>query len=355
MSWNPGKTWTEEVQHQKDIAGVQRAGDKTASGDIKGGYLESRDNAGAKITDGLKRTSSEIMGGGGGGGGVGSRPQITQPGNIIGPTMSGFSGGNMADPRTAIIDQAAQAQFRTQQQNLIGQLALQASGRGPSVAGAQLQQASQANQAATFAQLASARGMAAGNPGLARNAMNTSAGIQAQTSRDAAIARMQEQMNAQGALGSTLNQARGSDIALATSQAGLAQQANNMGYQGQLQMAQQYNDLKAKYAAMGLDAAKANQMAALDIQRMMQNNYLADADRANAQQAASRAQMGQAAGAVAGVVGTMYGGPAGGVAASGAAQQGVNNYYQPQQAPEGAVTTGGPNGSSTKPGGPEYA
>ncbi len=157
------------------------------------------------------------------GGGADERKPITPVADVGAPGMSGFRGEGMADPRTAIIDQAAQAQFRTQQQNLIGQLAMQASGRGPSVAGAQLHQASQANQAATFAQLASARGASAGNPGLARNAMNTSANIQAQTSRDAAVARMQEQMNAQGQLGNVISAGRQQDIGMATSQAQLGQ------------------------------------------------------------------------------------------------------------------------------------
>ncbi len=245
--------------------------------------------------------------------------------DVVGPQM-GFQQTGPADPRRALIDQAAQAQFRMGQQNLIGQLAMQASGRGPSVAGAQLQQASQANQAATFAQLASARGGTNG-AGLARNAMNTSANIQAQSSRDAAVARMQEQMNAQQTLGGVLDQARGADINMATSQAGFDSQRNIAAYTQQMAMSQQYNDLKLKYAAMGLDAQKANQMAALDIQRMNQYGTLQENAADAAARAAKQQQLSQGLGAVAGVVGTVYGGPAGGAAASTGTQAAVNNYY----------------------------
>ncbi len=327
--------------------------------------------------------------------------------NFTAPTME-----KIDDPRAAIINQAAQAQFRTQQQNLIGQLALQASGRGPSVAAAQLQQASQANQAATFAQLASARGAAAGNPGLARNAMNTSSNIQAQTSRDAAVARMQEQMNAQGRLGDTLSQARGADINLATSQAGLDQaatlagyqgrlgQANNVynttyqggmtkantEYQGQLTMAQQYYDLQAKYAAMGLDAQKANQMAAIEIQRINQSKTLAELQNASAvnqqqmaiqaaqdaadklanQHAADKkaAQTAQILQATAGGAGTLAGGPGVGAAASTAAGAAApkakdvnadsNSTRPPAQSGVTYDSEGNPIYSSTG-GGPTYA
>lgn len=374
MVWNPGQTWVEVRDNTTglpaDVAAMstdpldkkknqapgrpyidqvsgKRANDKSgAPADMTGGSgtpIGGDSAPGKLIMDGvndlLKPPSN----------GIGDRPAITPPANVVIPQM-GWTNPGPADPRRALIDQKAQAEFRLGQQNLIGQLAMQASGRGPSVAGAQLQQASQANQAATFAQLASARGGVNG-AGLARNAMNTSANIQAQTSRDAAVARMQEQMNAQQGLAGVLNQARGADIGMATSQAGLDSQRNLASHSAQVAMAQQFNDLKAKYAMMGLDAQKANQMAALDIQRMMQNNFLADADRANAQQAASRAQMGQYATAAGGVLGTVVGGPAGGAVGATAGNAAVqqSNYSAPT-APQGATTTGGPNGSSTKPG-----
>lgn len=329
-----------DKQKAKDSAAG--AVDPTQSIDKWTGGLGKGNSGGIDPTGQLGDIFSGL--GGGGSGGAGTRPELIAPADIATPVMSGYRDPSSLDPRTALINQAAQAQFRTQQQNLIGQLALQASGRGPSVAGAQLQQASQANQAATFAQLASARGAAAGNPGLARNAMNTSANIQAQTARDAAVARMQEQMNAQGALAGTLNQARGADIGLATSQAGLQQQSNMAQYNSQIAMAQQYNDLKAKYAAMGLDAQKANQMAALDIQRIAQSNYLADLDRANAQQAASKAQMSQGLGAIAGVAGTIYGGPAGGAIAKTGTEAALDsNYDRSDELPEGSrKVSGGP-------------
>lgn len=152
----------------------------------------------------------------------------------------------------------ADNEFRAQQMTLAQQLAAQAAGQGPSLATEQLKQSQAANQAATFAQLASARGGA--NPGMARQAMQTSAQIQGQTARDAALARIQEQMGAREQLASVANQGRTGDIQVAG-------QGNELAV-AQAQLAQQHAELQAKYAALGLDAEKANQMAALEMEKM---------------------------------------------------------------------------------------
>lgn len=151
-----------------------------------------------------------------------------------------------------------QNEFRTQQMTLAQQLAQQAAGQGPSLATEQLKQSQAANQAATFAQLASARGGA--NPGMARQAMQTSAQIQGQTARDAALARIQEQMGAREQLAGVSNQGRSGDIQVAG-------QGNELAV-AQAQLAQQHAELQAKYTAMGLDAEKANQLAAIEMEKM---------------------------------------------------------------------------------------
>lgn len=179
------------------------------------------------------------------------------------------AGGGMAGPGGPVQIQALNGQggsanvadneFRTGQLTLAQQLAAQAAGQGPSLATEQLKQAQNTNQAAIFAQLASQRGGA--NPALARQAMQTSAQIQGQTARDAALARIQEQMGARDQLGNVLGSGRTGDIQTAGQQNELAIQ--------QAQLGQQNEELKQKYAAMGLDAEKANQMAALEMERIL--------------------------------------------------------------------------------------
>lgn len=151
------------------------------------------------------------------------------------------------------LNTSPQDQFRAQQLQLANQLSNQAQGIGPSVAQNQLRRGQSANLAATMAQLASARGGA--NPGLARQAIQTSANIQNQTNQAAATARLQEQMLAAGLLGQVAGSARGQDIGVA-------------GQNAQLQ--QGFQDLQQKYAGMGLNAQQANQQAALEFARLQQ-------------------------------------------------------------------------------------
>lgn len=164
----------------------------------------------------------------------------------VGP-IGNIQGANVALPGAM---QAANIGFNTQQQynpnalsaqnDLIRQLSAQAQGQGPSVAANQFRQAQEANVAAVMAQLASQRG---GPSALAqRSAMQTGADIQAQTARDAATARLQEQLAAQGLLGQTTAaatqagiQQRGQDIGLATTQAGLEQEARGQTYGAEVQ------------------------------------------------------------------------------------------------------------------------
>jgi len=169
-------------------------------------------------------------------------------------------GGGMGGGSTAFglpsnsADFGANQEFRNNQAQLIAQLQAQSMGQGPSLAGEQLKQSQAANQAATFAQLASARGGA--NPGMARQAMQTSAQIQGQTARDAALARIQEQMGARDQLGAVTGAARQGDI-------------NEAGQK--IQLADASTALQQKYAALDLQARQGDQDAALQIARMQLN------------------------------------------------------------------------------------
>lgn len=270
------------------------------------------------------------------------------------PTMQGapesFTGAKIAtvaDPRAALIDMEAQGQFRDGQMNLAQQLAQQAAGQGPSLATNMLRQGAEANTAATFAQLASQRGGPSAMG--ARSAMQNAAQIQAQTGRDAANTRIQEQLSAREQLNTVLGQGRQQDIGLATSQAQLNQEANLTAYKGQLEsaiaqgtldqqtasqmfaaaqdkaktnaaLAAQFQDLQAKYAAMGLSAQQANQMAAIEVQRMTQGAAQSANANALAADGANKQLIGGilGAGATLGAAGIKSSAsPAGGAAAGG--------------------------------------
>ncbi len=172
------------------------------------------------------------------------------------------------------LNMSPQDQFRAQQLQLTNQLSNQAQGIGPSVAQNQLRQGQSANLAATMAQLASARGGA--NPGLARQALQTSANINNQTNQQAATARLQEQMQAAGLLGQVSGAARGQDIGIA-------------GQNAQLQ--QGFQDQQQKYLAMGLNAQQANQQAALDFERLRTGVNTSNAGITQAEAAARDARI----------------------------------------------------------------
>jgi hypothetical protein len=277
--------------------------------------------------------------------------------------------GSVADPKSALINMSQQGQFRDYQSGLAAQLAAQAAGQGPSLAVNALKQGQEANLAATMAQQASLRGAAA--PGMARATMQTAAEIQGKAAQEAAQARLAEQMQAQQLLGQVSGAAREQDIGLATQQAQLEQQTALAKYQGDLQLAveqgritsqeaqamfnqanetarynaglqQQFMALQAQYAAMGLDADKANQLAALEIERMKQGAVQAQNAQSQAANAANKQMFGQILQAGATVGGAALGGPAGAAAGSAAggavAGGGGGQMLQPTT---GVAPTGG--------------
>ncbi len=186
------------------------------------------------------------------------------------------------------------------QNNLMQQLALQSQGQGPSVAGSMLKQGQDANLAAVMSQLASARGGA--NPLLQRTVAQTSAEINAKAAQDAATARLQEQLQAQGLLGQVSGQSagqgltqRGQDVGLATNQAGLTQQSilagHSAGVQGSLANAEFIQDA-AKTAYQGqLQGALTNAGFVQDV-GMAQYDAARDAALANAGYAQDAAKTG---------------------------------------------------------------
>jgi hypothetical protein len=179
------------------------------------------------------------------------------------------------------IDQAQQAQFRQGQSALGQQLAARAAGTAPSAAEMQQRQGLDAAIMAQRSAAASARGV---SPGMAqRMAAQGTAQAQGQAVRDASILRANEQANAEQALGQHLASARGQDIGLATSQAGLAQQTNlaNAGFQqGAAQNNQQAilansaqtDSVMQSYIAMGMSREQAQQQALADLEALKSGN-----------------------------------------------------------------------------------
>jgi hypothetical protein len=144
--------------------------------------------------------------------------------------------GNMPAPQMGPAAQGQNSWFRQNQARLIAQLEAQAQGRGPSLAAQQLQAGQDRAQRQGQAQAAASMGP---NAALSQfQAANMAGQGAAQANQDAAMARIQEQYNAQNLLGMNINEARGSDEGMSQFNA----TARNQNAQG---------NLEAKLAAMG--------------------------------------------------------------------------------------------------------
>lgn len=149
-----------------------------------------------------------------------------------------------------------QEQTRGMQMNLANQLQQQAAGQGPSVAGMQLQQGLQQQLMQQRAQAASMGGDV--NPYLAQRQLAEQGAQAAQaTNAQAAMARTQEQMNAQGALGGLTGQMRGQDLGVAgmgqqhaLANAQMGQQARQFGMEGMMGLSGQQLQANMGYAGM---------------------------------------------------------------------------------------------------------
>lgn len=182
--------------------------------------------------------------------------------------------GSVADLRRgAQINTGPQDQVRGQQSQLSQMLMDQAMGRGPSIAQAQLQQATDRNMSQALALGASqASGMR--GAGALRGIQNQQAQIGQQMAADSGLLRLQEQMQARGMLGQQLGNMRGQDIGLATSQAGLQQNQHALNDSAvQFYLSQGMNLAQAQMAArMNMQGQQASQQTELEKLRMQAAN-----------------------------------------------------------------------------------
>ena len=184
--------------------------------------------------------------------------------------------GTAAQATAATINQTPQAEFRTGQAGLAAALQAQAMGQGPSLAQSQLRQATDRNIAQSMAMAASQRGATAGQ-GLRQIAQQASAANQ-QAAQQSADLRMQEQMAARQQLGGVLASGREQDIGLATSQAGLQQQAGLANQSATNQFALAQADL-TQGARLANQKAALEQTALNDAQSRFFNQGMADMEQ----------------------------------------------------------------------------
>jgi hypothetical protein len=137
------------------------------------------------------------------------------------------------------LGQAAQGQYsdyRQNQQALVGRLEALSQGRGPSLAQAQLDAATDRNVRSQQAMAAGARGP---NAAMAQyQAANNAAGLGAQASQDAVAARIAEQQMALQQLGLTIYGGREADEGMNRFNAGAQNQFSMANMQSQLQWEQ---------------------------------------------------------------------------------------------------------------------
>lgn len=170
---------------------------------------------------------------------TGPAAQVERQGSIVADTVRGSTpvvqagqaqAGSMEAARIVDVERMVSAglsrddaELRARQTSLADALAASAAGEGPSLAQAQLQRANEQAVANQMALAASARG---GNPILAqRQAAQNVAALQQENAGKSAELRLAEAIQARGQLGQVLDSARGQDIAVAGTQAGLDQEA----------------------------------------------------------------------------------------------------------------------------------
>ena len=240
-----------------------------------------------KVPEGWSKFGKKIGIGGGGGGPNIDTPQgaapVTaptyNPNAVTAPTIQAAN----FNPTQQFVDPTQQAQFRQAQMGLMNQLQTQAAGGGPSLAGEQLRMGNEQAIAAQQAAMASQRG--GFNPALARQSQQQMAQIQGGEAAKAAQLRMQEQLNAQQALGQLAGQGRGQDIGLATTNAQLGQANQQLGADLAMQQAglQGQADISAMQggvdiAALELQAAQGNQNAVLALEKLKLDRSLGQAE-----------------------------------------------------------------------------
>lgn len=323
--------------------GAQLSGDKLVKNVATGGMYGQADVLSSGISGkGIEDSVKGLMGGGGPAKAATPSPNLTAP-PMIDPNKYVNAAPKEAPQAQTFtmapttLDQTASNESRTYQDFLAKQLQQQASGQGPSLAQGQFQNNLDQSIAAQHAMAASATG---GNIGLAqRQAAVNTGNLNLQAANQAAQLRMQEQLAAEGLLGTTAGTMRGQDLGAATTQAGLTQDTGKFNA-GALQQGSQFNtDQKAKhdalvaeYVKMGLTAEGANQAAIADMNRtslgatdLATKVDIANAASKNAATAGTMKTLGTLGGAAVGMfaggpVGAAAGATAGGALAGGMAE-----------------------------------
>lgn len=218
-------------------------------------------------------------------------PQQGQVNMNAGNLQSGVNGTAQAGVQQAAGPNGAmQGQSRDMQMALMQRLQDQAQGKGPSLAQMQLQKGTDANMSAAMALGQSQRG--AGQAGMMKGIASQQANIGQGMANDAAMLRLQEQMQANQMLGSGLQGMRGQDL----SYAGMEQQGSQFNA-GQANQSSQFN------AGQVNSQNVARQQAAMEAERLRQETQLAY-EKMRAQAAKDRSLMG-VVGGVAGAIGSM--------------------------------------------------
>lgn len=268
---------------QTDLAGVNTSDATTSAGGIAGFFGAQKDVAqytarhvGDTTTAGNQQKINDRIAG------IDTRPTQTMG--------------------AATINQTPQGQFRQGQVNLADALTKSMNGQGPSLALETLKSGTDRGMKQALALQASARGV---SPALAaKNAANAQAQIVQNASSDAAQVRIQEQIQARQQLAGVLDASRGADIGLATSQAGLTQDANKTNLLSDVDQQKQKDQLVQQFLAMGMSADQAAHQAEVQ-QQQFNAGLLAQQEAAREGVAIqNQAQGMQTVGSVAGAIGT---------------------------------------------------
>jgi hypothetical protein len=308
----------QEAQRQAQVAeqnqqarqgGVNRADTQVTAAGI-GGFFGAKDttsqytaqNVADTTTAGNKASLADEIGR------IRNSPTQQMQGATI--NMSGTGGNYFA------ADRAAADQARGQQMSLAQSLAARAAGQGSSLAQMQMQQATDQSLASAMALARSGRG----NPAVAMKAAQMQNGMTTQQAAgQSAQLRLQEQMQAQGQLADVLGQVRGGDLnqqaqalglrgqdaSLATSQAGLDQDASKTNMLTAVEQQKQREELVKQYLAMGMALDEAQRAAQIQ-QNQFNAGLLAQQEAAKHGVSAQNAAAGaQTAGATAAALGSV--------------------------------------------------
>lgn len=192
---------------------------------------------------------------------------------VVGPSLGAAERFNASR-----LDTAGDSAYRQRQLDFANSLSEAAAGRGPSIAGLQLQQGLEASQRAQMSAVAGARGL---SPALAqRLAMRQGAALQQQTNIESAKARLAEALEARKQLGDVITQGRAAELGIASQNASLEQQAAQVN-------AAAANERAVQSGELGLRADLANQQA-VQQRNTQQAQLTQDASTQTAQMVNSR-------------------------------------------------------------------